>query len=124
EGLVMPQAARAFDLFGLHFDLTNPSVRYNIALGLMAVAVAVILAVVRGPMGRTLIAIRENEPRTLMLGYDTFRIKLMAFLLSGTIASSAGAAYVLLFAYAGSSFASIQYSIDALLFTLLGGAGT
>ncbi|MCF3642680.1 branched-chain amino acid ABC transporter permease [Rhizobium sp. TRM95111] len=124
EGLVMPEAARRFDLLGLTFDLTSPTVRYNIALALLALAVVVCLSIVWGRMGRTLVAIRENEPRTLMLGYDTFRIKLKALVVSGMLSAMAGSAYALLFAYVGSSFASIQYSIEALLFTLLGGAGT
>ncbi|QPB23912.1 branched-chain amino acid ABC transporter permease [Rhizobium sp. 007] len=124
EGLVMPDAARRFELFGVSFDLTDPTVRYNIALALLTLTTVVIFAIVRGTTGRTLIAIRENEPRTLMLGYDTFRIKLKALVISGTLSAMAGSAYALLFAYVGSSFASIQYSIDALLFTLLGGAGT
>jgi branched-chain amino acid transport system permease protein len=124
EGLVMPDAARRFELFGASFDLTDPAVRYNIALALLTLTTVVIFAIVRGTTGRTLIAIRENEPRTLMLGYDTFRIKLKALVISGTLSAMAGSAYALLFAYVGSSFASIQYSIDALLFTLLGGAGT
>jgi branched-chain amino acid transport system permease protein len=59
-----------------------------------------------------------------MLGYNTFAIKLKAVVISGTLSAAAGAAYALLFAYVGSSFAGISYSIDALLFTLLGGAGT
>ncbi|SCW56307.1 branched-chain amino acid transport system permease protein [Rhizobium mongolense subsp. loessense] len=124
EGLVMPEAARRFELFGASFDLTDPTVRYNIALALLTLTTAVIFSIVRGTTGRTLVAIRENEPRTLMLGYDTFRIKLKALVISGTLSAMAGSAYALLFAYVGSSFASIQYSIDALLFTLLGGAGT
>ena len=124
EGLVLPQAARRFDLFGAGFDLTNPTVRYNIALALLALTMLIVFAIVRGPIGRTLIAIRENEPRTLMLGYDTFRLKLTALIVSGTLSAMAGAAYALLFGYIGSSFGSIQYSIETLLFTLLGGAGT
>ncbi|MDO9416141.1 branched-chain amino acid ABC transporter permease [Pararhizobium sp.] len=124
EGLVLPPAARSFDLFGTTIDLTNPTARYNIALILLALTITIILIVVRGRTGRVLVAIRENEPRTLMLGYDTFRIKLQALVISGTLSAMAGSAYALLFAYVGSSFASIQYSIDALLFTLLGGAGT
>jgi branched-chain amino acid transport system permease protein len=124
EGLVLPQAARQFVLFGAAFDLTNPAVRYNIALGLLALTMLIVLAIVRGPTGQTLIAIRENEPRTLMLGYNTFRLKLTALIVSGTLSAMAGAAYALLFGYIGSSFASIQYSIETLLFTLLGGAGT
>lgn len=124
EGLTMPQSARSFDLLGLHVDLTDATQRYNLALGMLAIALVVIFLVVKGPIGRVLIAIRENEPRTLMLGYDTFRLKLAALVISGTISAMAGAAYALLFAYIGATFASIQYSIEALLFTLLGGAGT
>jgi branched-chain amino acid transport system permease protein len=124
EGLTMPTSARSFDLLGLHVDLTNAVQRYNLALGLLALTLLVIFVVVRGPTGRVLIAIRENETRTLMLGFDTFRMKLGALVLSGTISAMAGAAYGLMFAYVGATFATIQYSIEALLFTLLGGAGT
>ena len=48
-----------------------------------------------------------------MLGYNTFRYKLLALVLSGRARGAAGAAYALLFAYVGSTFASIQYSIYA-----------
>ena len=105
-------------------DLTNPVVRYNIALVLLALTMAIILALVRGATGRTLVAVRENESRTQMLGYNTFVIKLKAMVISGTLAAASGAAYALLFAYIGSTFVSFKYSIDPLLFTLLGGPGT
>ena len=59
-----------------------------------------------------------------MLGYDTFANKLAAMVASGVICASAGAAYVLLFGYVGSTLASVQYSILPLLWVLLGGAAT
>lgn len=124
EGLVMPAAARGFELFGRQWLLTDPTTRYNLALGLLALTMVCVLLVVRGRFGRALVAIRENEDRTRMLGYDTFSLKLRALTLSGTLSAMAGAAYALMFAYIGSSFATIQYSIDPLLYTLLGGAGT
>jgi len=124
EGLTLPQAARRFAFLGSPVDLASPAVRYNLALALLALAILITFLIVRAPTGRVFVAIRENEPRTTMLGYDTFRYKLGAFVLSGTIAAAAGAAYALLFAYVGATFASIQYSIYPLLWTLLGGAGT
>ncbi len=124
EGLMLPQAARSFELLGANFDLTNAATRYNIAFALMALALTVTFLVIRSPAGRVMVAVRENEARTTMLGYNTYALKLIALTLSGTICAMAGAAYALLFAYVGSSFGSIQYSIEALLFTLLGGAGT
>jgi branched-chain amino acid transport system permease protein len=109
---------------GLSLDLANPVVRYNLALALLGICVLGCLALVRSPIGRVLVAIRENEERTRMLGYDTEANKLLAFVVSGTVAAAAGAAYALLFAYVGATFASIQYSILPLLWVLLGGAGT
>ena len=124
EGLVLPSAARSFSIAGTNIDLTNPTVRYNFALLLLAVVMIIVYRLVTGRTGRALIAVRENEPRAQMLGYNTFAIKLKALVLSGTICAAAGASYALLFAYIGSTFTTIQYSIDALLFTLLGGPGT
>ncbi|MGF1624986.1 MAG: branched-chain amino acid ABC transporter permease [Alphaproteobacteria bacterium] len=124
QGLTLPAAARSFAVGGLTVDLADPVVRYNLAVILLALALALVLLVVMRPGGRVLVAIRENEARTQMLGYDTFAHKLKAFVLSGGLSGASGAAYALMFAYVGSSFASIHYSIQALLFTLLGGAGT
>jgi branched-chain amino acid transport system permease protein len=124
EGITVPPALREFEAFGLPVNLASPAVRYNLALLLLALAILVTFKLVRAPVGRVFVAIRENEERTKMLGYATFRYKLLALVVSGTIAASAGAAYALLFAYAGSTFASIQYSIYPLLWTLMGGVGT
>ncbi len=124
DGLVLPEHARSFTIIGSQVDLTSPQVRYYIALGLLSTSVLIVYRWVNGSLGREWIAVRENESRTRMLGYNTFLIKLKAMVISGTLSGGAGAAYGLLFAYVGSTFASIQYSIDALLYTLLGGAGT
>lgn len=124
EGIVIPDTLRRFVFLGQEVNLADPGLRYNLALAFLALALAVSLAVVRSKTGHVLVAIRENESRTAMLGYDVARYKLIAFVLSGTFAAFAGAAYALMFAYAGSTLASIQYSIHPLLWTLLGGAAT
>ncbi|MEO0371468.1 MAG: branched-chain amino acid ABC transporter permease [Pseudomonadota bacterium] len=120
EGFVIQAAQRV--LWGI--DLANETNRYFAAWGLFSVSMLICLRVVSRPFGRTLVAIRENEERVRMLGYDTFAHKLTAMVLSGTVAGAAGAFYGLLFGYAGASFASVQYSILPLLWVLLGGAGT
>ena len=120
EGFVIQAAQRM--LWGI--DLSDPANRYFAALILFAICLLASLALVRAPFGRTLVAIRENEDRVTMLGYNTFAHKLVAMVISGTISAAAGAAYGLLFGYAGASFASVQYSIFPLLWVLLGGAGT
>ena len=120
EGFVIQKAAR--QIGGI--DLSDPMNRYLAALVLFAVCLFITLRVVQTGFGRVLVAIRENEERTRMLGYDVHRHKLLAILLSGTMSAASGAGYGLLFGYAGATFASVQYSIFPLLWVLLGGAGT
>mgnify|MGYP001157853512 CR=1 FL=1 len=120
EGLTLAAAQRQLG----PLDLTNPSTRYFVALALFAVVLLLTLVIVRAPFGRVLVAIRENEERTRMLGYDTFLNKLGAVVLSGTVCAAAGAAYALLFGYFGAGFAAVQYSILPLLWVLVGGAAT
>jgi len=105
EGFVLQQATRQI----LGFDLTDPVVRYLAALVLFATAMLITLRMMHRPFGRVLIAVRENEERTRMLGYDTYRHKLLAVVISGTISGAAGAGYGLLFGYVGATFASVQY---------------
>ncbi|NKB28834.1 MAG: branched-chain amino acid ABC transporter permease [Rhodobacteraceae bacterium] len=120
EGFVIQQARRSL----LGIDLSDDTNRYFAALILFAAALLITGAIVRSGFGRTLVAIRENEQRATMLGYDVHRLKLIAVVLSGVLSGASGAAYALLFGYAGATFATVQYSIFPLLWVLLGGAGT
>lgn len=120
EGIVIAPADRM--PFGL--DLADPASRYMAAWTLFAVVLALTLRLVDSPFGKTLVAIRENEERTRMLGYNVFSRKMVAVIASGGISGLAGAAYGMFFGYAGASFASVQYSILPLVWVLLGGAGT
>jgi branched-chain amino acid transport system permease protein len=120
EGFTLPAATRT--LAG--FDLSTDTPRFLAALTLFAVGLLTSLAVVRSPFGRTMVAMRENEERSRMLGLNPFTVKLAALSLSGVYSGAAGAAYAILFGYAGASFATIQYSILPMLYALLGGAGT
>ncbi len=109
-------------LFG--FDLSQATNRYFCALILFAICFFLTAWLVHSRFGKTLVAIRENEERARMLGYDIQRHKLIAVIISGALSGAAGVAYALLFGYAGASFAAVQYSILPLLYVLLGGAGT
>jgi len=120
EGFVIPQAAR--QVAGI--DLSDAQNRYLAAWVLFSVCLMAVLKLVRSRKGRVLIAIRENEERARMLGYDTWAHKLFAVVASGTMAGAAGAAYGALFGSVGASFAEVPFSILPLLYVLLGGPGT
>lgn len=120
DGFALANASRR--IFG--FDLSADTPRFLAAFVIFALGLLASLALVRSPFGRSMVAMRENEERSRMLGYNPFTVKLAALACSGLYAGAAGAAYALLFGYAGASFATIQYSILPMLYVLLGGAGT
>jgi branched-chain amino acid transport system permease protein len=121
QGIVL--ALPPLELFGASLPLADPTVKYNVALIAFALALISSLWLLRSPFGRVLIAIRENEARTRLLGYNTALYRFAALVISGTLSGLAGALYCLLFGYVGASFASLQYSTLPLLWTLLGGSG-
>ncbi len=124
QGFVLAEKVRIIAVGDWVFKFSDPDVKYNFALSVFSVCLLLTLALVRSPVGRILVAIRENEARTRMLVYNTYRYKLLSLAVSGAISGVSGASYALLFAYIGSSFVSIEYSIFPLLWVLLGGVGT
>ncbi len=120
EGFVIPDASRR--LFGVSLSSDTP--RFLAAWSLFALGLVLSLALVRSRFGRIMVALRENEERARMLGIDPFAAKLKVLVVSGAYSGAAGAAYAVLFGYAGATFAGIQYSILPMLYVLLGGAGT
>ena len=120
EGFVIKQAKRMIS----NIDLSDATNRYFAALLVFAICLILTLYFAKSQFGHVLIAIRENPERAQMLGYDIFKYKFAAILISGTLSGTAGAAYGVLFGYVGANFATVQYSILPLLWVLLGGAGT
>jgi branched-chain amino acid transport system permease protein len=76
------------------------------------------------PFGQTLKAIRENEPRAISLGYNADRYKLLAFIISASLAGVAGSLFVLTFQIAALNNVHWHTSGEVVLMTLLGGMGT
>jgi branched-chain amino acid transport system permease protein len=79
---------------------------------------------VHSPFGQVLKAIRDNEPRAISLGYEINRYKLLAFVLSATLAGLAGSLKALVFGFVTLSDVQQSTSGEVILMTLLGGTGT
>jgi len=105
-------------------DLRDDLNLYYVVMALFALGYFVIWRTVHSPFGQVLKALRENEPRTLSLGYDVDRFKLLAFVLSAALAGLAGSAKTLVFVSATLSDATWQMSGLVILMTLVGGLGT
>ena len=110
-------------LFGV-IDLSNIWAMYGTVLVVFFSGFLLIYRVIHSPFGQVLKAIRENEQRAISLGYDIDRYKLLAYLLSATLAGLAGATKALVFQLASLTDAHWSMSGEVVLMTLLGGLGT
>jgi len=80
--------------------------------------------ILNSPIGRILVAIRENEDRMEMLGYNVFKYKLVSMILSGIYASIAGALYAIFLLIVTPTFLEATFTINALVHCVMGGVGT
>lgn len=98
---------------------------YLIALIPLAICYFIAKRITDSPMGKIFVAIRENEERTKMLGYDVLIYKLIASIISSMFASLAGALYAP-FALSISPYSVLSSTImiNILLYSILGGLGT
>ncbi len=110
-------------LLGL-VDLSDDRVMYYFVLAVAVAGFALIHRTIHSPFGQVLKSIRENEARALSLGYNVDRYKLMAYVLSATLAGMAGASKALALGLATLTDVSWQMSGEVVLMTLLGGMGT
>ena len=122
EGFSLPRAARRFAL-GAHRRPRQPDrPLQSRAAALLRSRSLVTFALVRSPSAACSSPSARTRSARRCSATTPFATSSSRSSLSGTIAAAAGAAYALLFAYVGATFASIQYSIFPLLWTLLGGA--
>jgi branched-chain amino acid transport system permease protein len=110
-------------LFGI-FDLNGEMTMYLFILVVVLAGLLLIYRIINSPFGEVLKAIRENEQRTVSLGYNVERYKLVAFVLSATLAGLAGSLKALVFQLASLTDVHWTMSGDVILMTLLGGLGT
>lgn len=110
-------------LFGL-VDLSNVLVMYFFVLAIFLAGFLLIYRIIHSPFGQVLKAIRENEQRAISLGYRTDQYKLLAFVLSATLAGLAGSTKAIVFQLASLTDAHWNMSGEVVLMTLLGGLGT
>ncbi|RAI04076.1 branched-chain amino acid ABC transporter permease [Acuticoccus sediminis] len=106
------------------FSLESNFAIYYFVLAVFLIGVIIIHRTVHSPFGQVLKSIRENEPRAISLGYDADRYKLLAFILSATLAGMAGSTKVLVFKLASLTDVAWQMSGEVVLMTMLGGVGT
>ncbi len=117
------QAVPRGRLFGL-IDLNNQTNMYFTVLVIFLAGFLLIYRIIHSPFGEVLKAIRENEPRAISLGYRTDRYKLVAFVLSATLAGVAGSTKAIVLQIASLTDVDWPMSGEVVLMALVGGLGT
>ncbi|MBS3784299.1 MAG: branched-chain amino acid ABC transporter permease [Anaerolineae bacterium] len=97
---------------------------YFIALAFAVLMYMAARRIVNSPTGRVFVALRENESRTRMIGYNPAVYRTWAFAVSALIAGLAGALFSLWTSSATPTMTGTNTTIDALIMTILGGTGT
>ena len=105
-------------------DLGNDLTLYYVVLAIAIAGFALIVRTIHSPFGQVLKAIKENEARAISLGFDVDRYKLVAFVLSASLAGLAGATKTLVLGF--ETLTDVHWAMSGLviLMTLVGGMGT
>jgi branched-chain amino acid transport system permease protein len=109
-------------LFGI--PLENDVAFYYAVLAVAALGTYLVVRIVRSPFGAVLGAMRENEQRAIALGFRVDRYKLIAFVLSGTLAGLAGVLFAVGNRLSGLDGVDWHTSGKVVMMSILGGIGT
>ncbi|MCY3607388.1 MAG: branched-chain amino acid ABC transporter permease [Acidimicrobiaceae bacterium] len=105
-------------------DASDDVTYFYVCFAVLAAFVVVLNLMVRSPFGRVLRGCRDNPARMAALGFRTYRYRLVAFIISASISSLAGAMAVTESQYLSPSFAEWTESGELLVMVILGGLGS
>ena len=108
----------------LPWSMSDNTPFYYFVLLFFVVGTLVLVRIVASPFGYVLRGIRESETRMLVLGYNVWRYKLVAFVVAAAFAGLAGCLYVYFNRFVSPDYVHVVRSAEVLLMVILGGAGT
>ncbi len=106
----------------LGFDFGDPWVVFGFSLICLLAVVYLMKRLIASPFGVLLRSIKENETRVQFLGYDTFRYKLVAFVISTAVAAFAGGLTIINYVFVTPSFIDPGRNVEVIFACLIGGA--
>lgn len=105
-------------------DLNVEIVFYYFVLFVFVLSVIAAFRIINSPFGRVLRSLKDNEDRARSIGYNTYRFKMLSFMISAAFASLAGGLYAIHSNFVPLETLHIDTSLNVVIMTLVGGVGT
>ncbi len=105
-------------------SLTDPTVQYYFIVTCVGLCYALMALVLRSPLGRALVTVKENDMRASLIGLNVYLIRLTAFVCAGFLAGVAGSLFAFFGRYASASYMFYHVSGEAVVWAIIGGVGT
>lgn len=102
----------------------SPLGRYYLCLWVLCFVLIALAVLVRSPLGAALNGVRDQPRRMNTLGYNTWAIRYIAYVLSGATAALAGILYIQIFRFISPHALSLTASSEGILMVISGGIGT
>lgn len=102
----------------------EPEQLWYASMGCLVLVYVLLRGILASRFGRVVVAIRENETRAQLLGYDTRLYKLLVFAIGGGIAGAAGCLFTNWGGFISPTVFSLATSAQVLIYVLVGGLGT
>lgn len=105
-------------------ETISPGGLFHLVVGTLIGIYALLRALMAMKFGRVVVAVKENEQRALLLGYDTRVYKLMVFVLGAAIAGLAGCFFANWGAFTSPTVFGLAQSAQIIIWVMVGGLGT
>jgi branched-chain amino acid transport system permease protein len=117
----IPDLALGFLTVSIH---DNPLANYYLVMVIVVFSYLFYRRLMHSPMGRLFLAVKSNEERAGYVGFNTLHYRLISFVISGAFSGLSGALYTMTTHYSNNKLLHWTTSIDVVVWTIVGGAGT
>jgi branched-chain amino acid transport system permease protein len=110
--------------FGVDLTFKDANVQYFVVLAVVGLCFWLKHLIVGSRLGLSFLAVRENDRRAELLGYNVYLVRLAAYILAGFFAGVAGALYCAFSRYATTQYLYYTTSGEGVIYMIVGGAGS
>ena len=113
-----------FQVYASDFGFASDTFQYFFILATVVLCGLGLRRLLASPLGKAFMAIRDNDVRASLIGLNVYWLRLIAFVIAGFLAGLSGALFAFFGRYASATYMFYHVSGEAVVWTIVGGAGT